>query len=347
MKCKVAINGLGRIGRNVVRQILSNDDMVVTHINDLNPSTENLAYLLNYDSTYGRLDEMFYVVDDCLVRGEEKISVSRFDNPDDIDWGVLDVDILIESTGVDAVQDKVGELVRSNILSQAIVTHSSKKVDKTIILGVNDASLEVGVDRFISSSICDANAVAPALSLVNDAFGITSGDVLTLHPWLGYQNVVDGPCRSFAYPGSFEENFSLGRASTESLIPKTTSCMGAVKDVLPGLPEFSSMSYRIPTPIVSSAIININTATQPNSGKEILELFNDRVSCQENKVFAVSDAPLISKDFIGSPYSCILDSRWLDVDERSGKLRMVLWYDNEFAYTSRVIDTIRIMSHGT
>lgn len=343
MKYKVAVNGIGRIGRNVVRQILDCEDLVITHINDLNPSKENLAYLLNFDSTYGRLVEKFYVVDDCLYRGGEQISVSRFGDPRDIDWAMLDVDILIEATGVDAVQDVVGQLVKSNILAQAIVTHSSKKVDRTIIFGVNENLYEPHVDRFVSSSICDANAVAPALSLISDNFGIQSGDVLTLHPWLGYQNVVDGPCRSFAYPGSFEENFSLGRASTESLIPKTTSCMGAVMDVLPDLPDFSSMSFRVPTPIVSSAVLNITTISPPKSPCDVLDVFEERIANQTNDVFQVSADPLISKDFIGSQYSCILDSRWIDVDLKTGKIRLVLWYDNEYGYTSRVIDTIRMM----
>ena len=345
MPIKISVNGLGRIGRNVVRQALLSEDLELVHVNDLNPSVENLAYLLNFDSTYGRMMPPAIAKADRIVVGDRTIKVTNCSSVGDINWDEHNIDILVEATGVIEVQKDIASLIAQARIARGVVTHSSTIADATIIFGVNENTYETNAHRYVSSSICDANAVAPALSVLQSNFGISGGNILTLHPWLGYQNLVDGPCRSFAYPGHFEENFALGRASTEALMPKTTSCFEAVKDVLPDLPEFMSMSYRVPTPIVSSAVLTVSLQKHV-SQSNIVEVFSDVAMRQKHSVFEVSLDQAISKDFVGNCHSCIVDRRWIAVSKNTNEIRLVLWYDNEFAYSARVLDTIRMMENA-
>jgi glyceraldehyde 3-phosphate dehydrogenase len=311
----------------------------------VNPSIENIAYLLNFDTTYGRLSSPFAVVNGELERSGNRIKVTSKTSPKDIPWKKYGVDVVVESTGVNEIQTLIGKLVRSGEIKKAVVTHSSQEVDKTIIFGVNELDYNSKKHSYVSSSICDANAVAPALSKINSEFGINSGSLLTLHPWLGYQNLVDGPCRSFAYPGHYEENFALGRASTEALMPKSTSCMHAVKDVLPNIPDFMSMSYRVPTPVVSTAVLNINIKRSITKD-EIISFFHEIETNQIVPVFKLNFDQLISKDFVGSKNSCIVDTRWIEIGSSGLDLRLVLWYDNEYGYSARVIDTVLLIGNG-
>ncbi|MDA9237665.1 hypothetical protein N9P15_01055 [Planktomarina sp.] len=343
MSLKISINGLGRIGRNVIRQILDCKDFELIHVNDINPSLENIAYLLNFDSTYGRLDPPFVVTQGGLERGNTSIEVTTFDTASDVPWRAIGADIMVESTGVKEVQASIGRLVKSGEIKKAVVTHASADADITIIFGVNESSYLPKDHLYVSSSICDANAVAPALAKLDGAYGVKSGSLLTLHPWLGYQNLVDGPCRSFAYPGHYEENFALGRASTEALMPKSTSCMPAVKDVLPDIPDLMSMSYRVPTPVVSTAILNLNL-NNTTTESEVITMFRDNENKQITPVFKLSSDQLISKDFVGSKNSCVIDTRWIKTGFGGSELRLVLWYDNEYGYSARVLDTIRLMA---
>tara|TARA_B100001564_G_C20643553_1_gene673332 strand:- start:608 stop:1555 length:948 start_codon:yes stop_codon:yes gene_type:complete len=314
-------------------------------VNDINPSIENLAYLLNFDTTYGRLHPPFEVVSGGLERLGSRIEVTSFECPKDIPWNDYNIHVVVEATGVNKIQTSIGTLVKARKIKKAIVTHSSSEVDKTIIFGVNEFDYKPGQHFYISSSICDANAVAPALSKINSEFGINSGSLLTLHPWLGYQNLVDGPCRSFAYPGHYEENFALGRASTEALMPKSTSCMHAVRDVLPDIPDFMSMSYRVPTPVVSAAILNINVK-QSVTKNEVISFFYEVEKKQVVPVFKLNSDQLISKDFVGSRNSCIIDTRWIEIGPNGSDVRLALWYDNEYGYSARVLDTVRLIGDG-
>ena len=175
--------------------------------------------------------------------------------------------------------------------------------------------------------------------MINKKFRFNNGSILTLHPWLGYQNLVDGPSRSFAYPGEVVENFSLGRASTEALIAKRTSCVDAINSVIPGLSKkLSSMSFRVPTQIVSSAYIYLTFKEKFNLKNLFLEI-NNFIKTQKNNIFTINREECISKDFIANDYSTIIDERWIEV--KNNNLRLLLWYDNEFGYSSRVIDLIK------
>ena len=336
---RVGINGFGRIGRAIFKIISNQNNILVTHINDINPSIENLAYLLKYDSIYGQFySEEIKVNENLLKFKDNLIKVTNLKDIDQVDWDNSEVDMVIDSSGVVSNYELAKNLLSTKI-KKVIITHSTNIADKTIIFGVNEQKYNSKSDNVISSSICDANAIAPVLNLINEFNNIKSGSVTTLHPWLGYQNLSDGPCRSFAYSGEIYSNFSLGRASTETLIPKTTSCVNATLDVLPELEgKLISMSYRVPTPVVSSAILHLNLKSK-TSLYEIDLMIKKRIEKQKNNIFSINYEPLTSKDFVKNNHSLIVDQRWTEIDNNNN-LRIMLWYDNEWGYSSRVVDLI-------
>lgn len=333
----VGINGFGRIGRAVCRINLKKKFFNVVAINDINPNNENLAYMLKYDSTYGRLEKTITVEGDYMnIEGTGKIRMFHHNIVSDVPWEKSEVDIVIDASGVYENLKYGRELMKKGI-KKCIVTHSPDDVDKTIIMGVNQDDLDFRKDFLISSSICDANAFAPVMNVLNNEYGVDHGFLTTLHPWLQYQNLLDGPSRSFAYPGTIYEHFPLGRASTMSLIPKTTSCIKASGRVLRFLNErFQALSYRVPTMVVSSADISVKLNKKTNK-TEIIELFKEKQKNQRYKIFYNNFEPLVSTDFEASEYSAIIDHRWTDINSFN-YLKIVLWYDNEWGYSCRVVD---------
>jgi glyceraldehyde 3-phosphate dehydrogenase len=220
------------------------------------------------------------------------------------------------------------------------VTHSPEPslIDKSIIMGVNEKTLKKE-DYLISSSICDANAFAPTVNVLNKHYGVNHGFITTLHPWLNYQNLLDGASKSFGYPGTTYGQYELGRASLSSLIPKPTSCVLATEKVLPDLKgKFLSVSYRVPTSIVSSCDVSVKLNKNVTE-TGVTELFKRLEKEQEYKIFHNNFEPLVSIDFVKSNYSAIIDQRWTMVNN-DNYLKMILWYDNEWGYSNRVVDLV-------
>ena len=249
-------------------------------------------------------------MDKTLLLDNKKISTSFLNTSHEVNWQEHKIDVLIESSGVVSVQNESAKLARDRIVKKTIITHTFKDADKTVILGVNGINLEKGKDQVISSSICDSTAVAPIFQAIKNLSNINSGSIITLHPWLQYQNLMDGPCRSFAHPHQNIENFSLGRASTEALIAKTTSCTEAVIEVHPDLKDkIYGMSFRVPTPSVSCAIINVSIENEINhfSLMEEFKKINEEFKLD---LISINDEELISRDFISESYSAIIDDRW-------------------------------------
>tara|TARA_B100001029_G_C15062125_1_gene459449 strand:- start:1860 stop:2516 length:657 start_codon:yes stop_codon:yes gene_type:complete len=214
-------------------------------------------------------------------------------------------------------------------------------VDKTVIYGVNHLSIDKKNDFLISSSICDATAFAPFAQLINNEYEITEGFLTTLHPWLGYQNLLDGPSKSYAQPGKIYDDYVLGRSSIMSLIPKNTSAITATYKVLPELQDkFVAMSYRVPTSIVSSADATLKVSKNI-SIESLTELLIDH-EAQNPKIIKNNFDPLVSNDFIRSDYSVIIDHRFLTVS--NGYIKCLSWYDNEWGYSSKVIDLVKYIN---
>ena len=334
---KIGINGFGRIGKAIFRINHLKKYFDVVAINDINRDNKNLAYQLKYDSTYGRLPDTIKGNTKGIVINDNEIKVFHEKDIFNVPWNKHAVDVVIDASGI-----------HSNVLNarmikdvgKCIVTHSPDEnlVDRSIIMGVNENTL-TNSDFLISSSICDANAFAPVINVLNEKFGVRHGFLTTMHPWLNYQNLLDGQAISFGYPGTTYGKYELGRASTQSLIPKPTSCITATCMVLPFLKnKFLSMSYRIPTTIVSSCDISVKLDSPAT--KEIIGwIFKKQQQQQQYKIFCNNSEPLVSIDFVKSDYSAIVDHRWTMVND-DNYVKMVLWYDNEWGYSHRVVDLV-------
>lgn len=335
-KLKVGINGLGRIGRAIFRINQKQKIFDVPVINDINPDNHNIAYLLKYDTTYGKAD--FDVKDDngSIYINNEKIDIHHKEGIADVPWENYEVDLVIDSSGVKQNLFDM-QKCRSKV-KNFIVTNSPDEVDQTIILGVNDHELNLK-NFIISASICDAVALAPILKVVESLRKIEGGFLTTLHAWLSYQNLLDGPSASWSVPGDIHSHYALGRATPMNMIPKSTSAIIAVKKVMPWVKHINSHSFRIPTNIVSGADLMLQLDKEITA-EELIQKFKEYEKNQKYKILKNSVEPLTSLDYKQEEFSAIIDHRWTTIN--NGRLvKLVYWYDNEWGYSSRVVDIIK------
>ena len=331
----IGINGFGRIGRVISRIIENRYDLNLVVVNDINPDIENINYLLNYDTNYGRLDNPSIVKQNSIKSKKFNFKVFHEANLLDVPWAKNNVDLIIDSSGISENLNLYSKM--KNEVKKIIVTNSPNEnlVDKTIVFGVNHNLIDDKRDFVLSSSICDATALTPILKLINDNFSIEKGFLTTLHPWLGYQNLLDGPSKSYAVPGEIVDNYALGRSSPMTMIPKNTSAISATYKVLPELRDkFESFSYRVPTNIVSSSdiVLSVKNNISNQIIKDLLYLFE-----KENKsILGNNNEALVSTDFLGSSVSVTVDHRFIRISENF--IKMMCWYDNEWGYSSRVCD---------
>ncbi len=333
---RLGINGLGRIGRCILRLALMNKNIKVEHINDINPNINNIAYLIKYDSTFGVFNKNVIIKNNALEINGSKITYSNIKDINKVDWHKKKINIIVDSSG--NKKNLINSPKLKKYLDHIVFTNQPEKkyINKTLIFGVNENEFEKK-DFLISSSICDATAIAPILKTIDLNFGISSGFLTTLHPWLSYQNLLDGPSRSYTVPGQIIDNFVLGRASINSLLPKNTSAMKATFEVLPSLKgKFLTNSYRVPTSIVSSADITLKLNKNIN-----YEKINKVLKKVNKKILKINKEPLISIDFVKCSNSSVLDLKFLKI--MNNYLKFIIWYDNEWGYSSRVIDLINFI----
>ena len=337
---RVGINGFGRIGRVLTRICLGEPDVQVVAINELDPDVVNLAYLLKYDSLYGRLDQSIATDGASIVVGDRVIPVYHSSYSGAVPWRDHQVDVVIEATGVSTNADAAHDIVTMGQVSKVVITNTHRNVDATIIMGVNESSYQQDLHHVLSSSICDANAVAPVLHEIDRRWGIESAFITTLHPWLSYQNLLDGPLSSVASPGHAWQDFSLGRASVMNLIPKDTTAGIATCTVLPHLAgAIEAISFRVPTHIVSASDISICVRCA-TTADEVNLVFAEAERARPN-VVRLEREPLVSSDYLRMRQSCIVDARRTKVI--GGRmLKVVTWYDNEWGYSNRVLDVARL-----
>jgi len=339
-RTRVLVNGFGRIGRILLRQLISDERFDIVAINDLVEDVSNLTYLYNYDSHYGRSANRAMALPDknqISINGQN-IKVFRSSDMRGIPFDILNIDVVIDATGVHENIEHARILIDEGHFKKMIVTHAPKKgADAHIIMGVNDRELNVKQHDIIAASICDANAIAHPISVLDEEYGIASGFVTTLHPWLSYQNLVDGPLVSQANPAHYWKDYSLGRSSVGALIPKDTTAVKALEFVMPGISKrIKGFSYRIPTNVVCSADITLflNSVITVEEAHAVL-----RKKLDGSPYVAFNDESLISKDYEANPYSCIIDTQWTSVTNGQ-LLKIVCWYDNEWGYSSRVKDLL-------
>ena len=339
---RIGINGLGRIGRAIYRRSLEVEDFEICVINEANPDIGNIAYTLNYDTIYGPLANPVVAKDGYLQADDQRrVSVVNHAKISDVPWSDYEVDFVIEATGLKSNVVDSRQLIEKKLSRKVFITHSpGDDVDFTMVLGCNEEKLDIEKHNVIATSICDATALAPVMELLDKEIGIRSGHVTTLHPWLNYQNLMDGSSSSWSVPGEIYHHYALGRSVIGNLIPKPTSAITATAQVLSRIKEESigSFSYRTPTAIVGSADLTL-TLSRDSTVEEITEKFHRFIEGQKWDILKVMSDPLVSLDFVNNRHSAIVDGRWTSVVD--GKLlKLVLWYDNEAGYSMRVVDQV-------
>ncbi|MBN1332276.1 MAG: aldehyde dehydrogenase [Synergistales bacterium] len=343
---RIGINGFGRIGRAIFRIARSESDVRICCINDVNDDLANHAYLLQYDSIYGKFPGKVEVNRECSSMVVDLRSIPFYSEGDmeDVPWSRHDVDLVVDSSGISTNFVSARRLVNSGVIDGVIITQIAEGfVDGTWIHGVENRSPNDFKGKVISSSICDAVAIAPVLQILDDHCGIRSVFLTTLHPWLNYQNLLDGPVSSVSSPSHSWEDFSLARGSTVSLIPKETRIVNALRQIIPELAErIQAVSFRVPTSAVTAADLTLVTEKDV-AAEEIINIFSDE-SRKKQPVIGLSEEPLVSIDFlkVDTP---VVDSRWIRVHDKR-HLKLLLWYDNEWTYSRKVIDLIRSMGNS-
>lgn len=331
----IAINGIGRIGKSVLHYLLESKNFKIKLINDLNPDLENLCYIINYDSTYGPGKLKAKKIKHNLLN-INNLDIKYSSNKDILDLDLRNIDVVIDCTGIEWQYANLKKLKKK--IKHIIFTNIPKKLEFNYFLS------EVNLDKLsfknfiISAGTCDGNAVAPIVKILHKNFQIEYGNITTLHPWLSYQNLIDGPMKSVSDPNNIYSTYVLGRSTINNIIPKTTSVVDVVSKIYPNFKKkMTCLSYRVPTSIVSCAEFNIILKKKPTSNK-IKEAFLQFEKKQKVKLIKNFNYPLTSLDLKDSPYSSNIDHRWINTNAK--QVRIVTWYDNERGYASRVIDIV-------
>jgi glyceraldehyde 3-phosphate dehydrogenase len=323
----VAINGFGRIGRAVFRIIATRPDsgLNVVAINDLSDD-DILAYLLEYDSVMGRFEEEVTVKDELMTVGAHRIKMLMERDPSQLPWKELDVDIVIESTGVFRDRASLQKHVDAGAKRVILTVPSKDKVDETVVLGVNDDQLDSG-DIIVSNASCTTNSLAPLAKVLDDNFGIVKGVMTTVHAYTNDQVLADVP----------HKDLRRSRAATENIIPTTTGAAAAIGDVVPSLAgKLDGMAMRVPVPDGSTVDLVVELERDVTV-EEVNAAVKAAAEGPMAGIMEYVEDPIVSTDIIGNPYSSIFDAGATQV--LGGNLVKVMsWYDNEWGYSNRVVD---------
>lgn len=323
---KVAINGFGRIGRNALKILMERDDANVVAINDITDS-KTLAHLLKHDSSYGTYrKDVKYTENEIVVDGK-KIKILAEKEPEKLPWKDLGVDVVIESTGFFTKPEDARKHIDAGAKRVIISAPAKGEGAKTIVIGVNNEMVEDS-DEILSNASCTTNCIAPVMKVLEDTFGIEKAMMTTIHSYTGSQRILDAPAK----------DLREARSAAENIVPTTTGASKAAALTVPALKDrFNGLSIRVPTPVVSlsdiTAVVKRDTTVE-----EINEVF--KKAAQDKKyqgIIGVTEEELVSKDFVGSPYSCIVDLPLTDV-VCGNMIKVVAWYDNEWGYSNRLVE---------
>ena len=325
MTLKVAINGFGRIGRNVLRAIIESGrtDIEVIAINDLGPVRHN-AHLLKYDSVHGRFSAAMTVGEDFIDVGKGPIRVTAIGNPTDLPWA--DVDVVMECTGI-FTSKAASQAYLDNGSSRVLVSAPGKDADKTIVYGVNHNTLTTE-DLIVSNASCTTNCLAPIAKVLHENIGIKRGLMTTIHSYTGDQPTLDRT----------HSDLYRGRAAALSMIPTTTGAARAVGLVLPELNgKLDGVAMRVPTPNVSAVDLTFEAGRHTDTA-EITEMMKQAAAGALKGVLNVIDEPLVSSDFNHDPHSSVFHADQTLI-MGGDMVRVLSWYDNEWAFANRMADT--------
>ncbi len=324
---KIAINGFGRIGRISFRNIQSKNNLEVVAINDLTDAT-TLAHLLKYDSVHGRFNGEVYAEGEYLVVNGKKIRVFAEKDPENLPWGELGIDIVIESTGIFRNKEKMGKHIKAGAKKVILTVPADKAedVDATVVLGVNDNILTKEM-TCISNASCTTNCLAPVAKILNDKFGVKRGLMNTVHSYTNDQQILDLP----------HKDLRRARAAAVSIIPTSTGAAKAVGLVIPELKgKLDGLSMRVPTP--DGSVVDLTVELEKTVTKEeINAAMKEAAQGPMKGILEYTEDPIVSCDILGNPHSSIFDSKLTMVLE-GNMVKVVSWYDNENGYSNRVCD---------
>ena len=329
MAVKVGINGFGRIGRLVYRALLAkgSKDLDVVAVNDLPVGTKTLAHLLKHDSNFGTLNATIEAKEDALIVNGKAIKVLSAKSPAEIPWKDYAVEVVIESSGVFTEKEKCIGHMQNGGAKKIIISAPAKGQDVTIVMGVNDNVYDPKKHNIISNASCTTNCLAPMAKVLLDNFGIKSALMTTIHSYTNDQRILDFP----------HKDLRRARAAAVSMIPTSTGAAKAIGEVLPELKgKMDGLAIRVPTPDVS--LTDLSCVVEKDASVEsINEAFKKASETNLKGILQYLTEPLVSRDFYGSDYSCIFDAELTKVI--GGRLVKIMgWYDNEWAYSCRVVD---------
>ncbi|OIP66419.1 MAG: type I glyceraldehyde-3-phosphate dehydrogenase [Nitrospirae bacterium CG_4_9_14_3_um_filter_53_35] len=331
MAVRVAINGFGRIGRNILRASLDNNKLDFAAINDLT-TPETLAHLLKYDSIHGTLETKVKAKKNAISVGEREIRILSLRDPAALPWKELKIDVVVESTGLFLDRANASKHLAAGA-KKVIITAPAKEPDVTMVLGVNNGMYNPKEHHIISNASCTTNCLAPVAKVLLENFGIVKGLMTTVHAYTNDQRILDFP----------HKDLRRARAASVSIIPTTTGAARAVSLVLPQLKgKLDGMAMRVPTPNVS--VVDLVALTEKETTKEeVNEAMKAASKGALKGILQYIDEPLVSKDFNGSSFSSSFDAALTSVI--GGNLvKVIAWYDNEWGYSCRVRDLILFIS---
>ncbi len=331
MTTKVAINGFGRIGRLVLRCLLQSPEFEVVAINDIVPS-DNLAYLLSYDSVHGRFKGEVKAEENALIVNGKKIQVCTQRDPALLPWKSLGCEYVIESTGLFTSYEEAQKHLQAGA-SKVIITAPAKGDIPTIVMGVNEQAYNPKKDTIVSNASCTTNCLAPVCKVLLDAFGIEEGLMTTVHALTATQPTVDGPSK---------KDWRGGRGAGQNIIPASTGAAKAVTLCIPELKgKLTGMAFRVPVADVSCVDLTVRLS-RSTSYEEICAAMKKAAAGPMKGILSVTDEEVVSSDFIGSKYSAIFDVG-AGIALNPTFYKLIAWYDNEMGYYQRVVDLLAYM----
>ena len=334
-KIKVAINGLGRIGKMVLWHYVTKkpDNIEITVANGGSGTPEDLAYMLKFDSVHGRFPAKVEYTDNSLILDGQEIKIVSERDPAKLPWKEMGVDIVIEATGKFTQRDDAAKHLEAGA-KKVIITAPGKNVDKTIVLGVNHEEYDPENHHVVSNASCTTNSLAPAMKVLEEVFGVESALVTTVHAYTSSQVTIDKK-----KPGKHRR----GRAAAVNIIPTTTGAAKATIEVIPSLAgKMHAMALRVPVPDV--AVTDISVTLKKNAtAEEINKAFEDYANNQLKGILDITYDEVVSTDMIGNPHSSTIDGLTTNVVD-GNKAKILAWYDNEFGYAGRVLELAELMA---
>jgi glyceraldehyde 3-phosphate dehydrogenase len=331
MKARVAINGFGRIGRMVFRNIINEENIEVVAINASYPA-ETLAHLVKYDSVHGKLNGEVIPADDTLIVNGKTIQLLSSRDPLYLPWKDLNIDLVIEATGKFNSRDKAKRHLDAGA-KKVVLTAPGKDEDVTIVMGVNEDKFDVEKHFIVSNASCTTNCLAPVVKVLDEAFGIENGLMTTVHAYTNDQKNIDNP----------HKDLRRARSCAQSIIPTTTGAAKALALVLPHLKgKLHGMALRVPTPNVSLVDLVVDVKKDVTVDA-VNEAFMQAANGALKGILDYTIEPLVSIDFNTNPHSGIVDGlSTMVMDQR--KVKVLAWYDNEWGYSTRVVDLVKYMA---